>query len=405
MIDILKIRSQFPILNQKVNSNNLVYFDNAATSQKPISVIDSISNFYKTTNSNIHRGVHTLSRNATEQFELARKVIANHFQVKNEQQIIFTSGATDSINVVAQGLSKYYLKKGDEIILSTYEHHSNILPWQLWAQANEGRLKIIPLLDNHSLNYDSIESLITEKTKLIAITHVSNTLGLITNMNKVIAISKKYNLPILLDACQSVPHMPIDLAKLKVDFFVCGAHKLYGPTGIGLLYLSEKWLNELPISKSGGGTIKTVSFEKTTYADGALKFEPGTPNISGAIGFSQAVKFMDEIGMQTIFDYEQELVNYAHDKLKDIPEVIVYGESNHKAGVISFNIKNHHPFDVGTLLDKYGIAVRTGHHCTQPLMMQLNIKGTIRISFAIYNTKQEIDFFIDKLKRVLLMLM
>ncbi len=404
MVDSLNIRNQFPILNQKVNKADLVYFDNGATSQKPLSVIDSISEYYKTSNSNIHRGVHSLSRKATEQFEAARKVIANHFNVANEQQIIFTAGTTDSINMVAQGLSKNYLKPGDEIILSTYEHHSNILPWQLWAQENGGKLNVIPLLENQTLDYGAIERLITNKTKLIAITHVSNTLGLITDIERIKHIAKKHNLAILLDGAQSAPHMAIDLQKLDVDFFVCSAHKMYGPTGIGLLYLSEKWLNTLPLSKTGGGTIKTVTFKKTEYAEGALRFEPGTPHIAGAIAFARAINFINEVGIQTIFNHEEELVQYAQKKLIEIPEVIVYGQSAHKAGVISFNVVNQHPFDVGTLLDKYGIAVRTGHHCTQPLMQQLNIQGTIRISFAVYNTMQEIDFFIEKLRKVISML-
>jgi cysteine desulfurase/selenocysteine lyase len=404
MMDLIKIREQFPILNQKINNCDLIYFDNAATSQKPISVIESISDFYKKNNSNIHRGVHSLSRSASEQFELARKTVANYFNIDNEQQLIFTAGCTDSINIVAQGLAKFHLQKEDEIILSTYEHHSNILPWQLWAKENKGVLKIIPLLANQNLNYDSIEKLITHKTKLIAITHVSNTLGLITDIERIISIAKKHQLPILLDGAQSAPHMPLDLKKLDVDFFVCSAHKLYGPTGVGLLYLSQKWLDKLPVSKTGGGIIKSVSFENTEYADGALRFEPGTPNISGVIGFSNAIKFINNIGITTIFEFEKKLVQYAQKKLREIPEIIMYGESDEKAGVISFNVKNHHPFDIGTLLDNYGIAVRTGHHCTQPLMQDLKIQGTVRISFAIYNTIEEINYFIEKLKKVIKML-
>ena len=404
MIEQNKIREQFPILNQKINGYDLVYFDNGATSQKPLTVIESISNYYKHSNSNIHRGVHTLSRTATELFEKSRKTIADHFNVKNDQQIIFTAGTTDSINLVANGLAKNYLKGGDEIILSTYEHHSNILPWQLWAQENGGTLKVIPLLANQNLDYATLEKLISDKTKLIAITQVSNTLGLITDVEKVKLLAQKNNIPILLDGAQSAPHMAIDLQKLDVDFFVCSAHKMYGPTGIGLLYLSEKWLKELPVSKPGGGTIKTVTFEKTEYADGSLRFEPGTPHIAGAIGFAAAIDFINEVGISTIFDHENELVQYAQLQMSEIPEIIIYGKSDHKAGVISFNVSGQHPFDVGTLLDKYGIAVRTGHHCTQPLMQCLNIQGTVRISFAIYNTKEEIDFFIEKLKKVITML-
>jgi cysteine desulfurase / selenocysteine lyase len=404
VLDLKNIRAQFPILQQKVNGNDLIYFDNGATTQKPLRVIERISDFYKTSNSNIHRGVHTLSRKATDQFEEARKIVAKHFNIVNAQQLIFTAGTTDGINIVAEGLAKNYLQKGDEIILSTYEHHSNILPWQLWAQENGGTLKVIPLKANQSLNYEAFEKLVTDKTKLIAITQVSNTLGLITDLDKIKQNAGKRNIPILVDGAQAVPHMPVDLQKLNVDFYVFGAHKVYGPTGTGILYLSEKWLRDLRLARAGGGTIKTVSFEKTEYVEGALRFEPGTPNIADVIGFAEAIRFVDELGMQTIFDYEHELVQYAQKLLKQIPEVILYGENDHKAGVISFSVKGQHPFDVGTLLDKYGIAVRTGHHCTQPLMQILGVPGTIRISFAVYNTKEEIDFFSEKLKKVITML-
>jgi cysteine desulfurase/selenocysteine lyase len=403
-LDAELIRTQFPILQQTVNNYPLIYFDNGATTQKPLRVIDCISDFYKTSNANIHRGVHTLSRKATEQFEQARKTIAAHFNITNEQQLIFTAGTTDSINIVAQGLAKSYLQKGDEIILSAYEHHSNILPWQLWAQANGGTLKVIPLADNESLDYNAIENLISDRTKLIAIAHVSNTLGVITDLEKIKAIALRHKLPVLVDGAQSAPHMPVDLQQLDVDFFVCSAHKIYGPTGIGMLYMSEKWLDTLPVSRPGGGTIKTVTFEKTEYAEGALRFEPGTPDISGAIGFAEAIRFINDMGMPAVFEHEHALVQHAQKQLLSIPEVVVYGKSENKAGVISFNVKGQHPFDVGTLLDKYGIAVRTGHHCTQPLMQCLNIQGTVRISFAIYNTRQEIDFFIEKLKKVIKML-
>lgn len=381
-----------------------MYFDNGATSQKPQRVIDAISNYYQNHNANIHRGVHTLSREATEAFEAARKNIATFFNVQNEQQIIFTAGTTDSINLVAQGLAKNYLQKGDEIILATYEHHSNILPWQLWAQVRGGKLKVIPLKENQQLNYEALEQLISDKTKLIAVTHVSNTLGLITDLKRIKLLCTQHTIPLLVDGAQSAPHMRIDLKALDPDFFVCSAHKMYGPTGIGLLYLSEKWLQELSVSKPGGGTIKTVSFEKTEYAEGALRFEPGTPHIAGAIGFSEAVSFMHEIGMEALHQHENELVQYAQTLLRQLPDITLYGDAAEKAGVISFNVKGQHPFDVGTLLDQYGIAVRTGHHCTQPLMNLLGVSGTVRISFAVYNTKEEIDFFIEKLKKVVNML-
>lgn len=403
-MDTALIRKQFPILDRKVNGAQLVYFDNGATTQKPLRVIDSISDFYKNSNANIHRGVHTLSREATELFEAARHTVARHFKVNNPQQVVFTAGTTDGINLVVNGLSKNYLQEGDEILLAAYEHHSNLLPWQLWAEENKGKIKAIPLLSDQSLDIEAIEGLITAKTKLIAVAHVSNTLGVITDLEKIKSIAQKHGLAVMVDGAQSAPHMPVDLGQAGIDFFVCSAHKMYGPTGIGVLCLSEKWLKELEVSKPGGGTIKTVSFEKTEYAEGALRFEPGTPDISGAVGFAEALRFMEEQGMQAIFDYEHELTQYAQELLKQLPEVEIYGESSHKAGVISFNVKGQHPFDVGTLLDKYGIAVRTGHHCTQPLMACLNVPGTVRISFAVYNTKQEIDFFIEKLKKVITML-
>ncbi|MCA6443478.1 MAG: cysteine desulfurase [Bacteroidetes bacterium] len=404
MLSIQNIKSQFPILNQKINGNPLIYFDNGATVQKPNVVLKAMDDYYTYSNANIHRGVHTLSRKASELYEHSRKTVADFFNVLDPQQIIFTSGTTDSINIIAQGLSKSILKNGDEIVLSQYEHHSNILPWQLWAQENAGILKVIPINQNQELDLEKFEALITPKTKVVAVAHVSNTLGVITDVRKIINLAKKHNLIVVIDGAQSAPHMQIDLQELGADFFVCSAHKMYGPTGVGVLYMNNYWLNNLPINKTGGGTIKTVSFEKTEYAEGALRFEPGTPNIAGVIGFEAAIKFMNEIGMQNIYSHELQLVNYAQQKLRDIDEVILYGTSDEKAGVVSFNLKNQHPFDVGTLLDKYGIAVRTGHHCTQPLMQHLGIQGTVRVSFAVYNTKEEIDFFIEKLKNVIRML-
>lgn len=404
MSDIQNIKSQFPILNQKINGNPFIYFDNGATVQKPKAVLKALDDYYTYSNANIHRGVHALSRKASELYEDSRKTVANFFNVLDPQQIIFTSGTTDSINIVAQGLAKSILKNGDEIILSQYEHHSNILPWQLWSQENNGTLKVIPLNQNQELDLEKFEALITPKTKVISIAHVSNTLGVITDIQKIVNVAKKHNLVVVLDGAQSAPHMQVDLQELGADFFVCSAHKMYGPTGVGVLYMNDYWLNNFPISKTGGGTIKTVSFEKTEYAEGALRFEPGTPNIAGVIGFAAAIDFMNEIGLSNIYNHELELVNYAQQKLKEIDEVILYGVSNRKAGVISFSIKNQHPFDVGTLLDKYGIAVRTGHHCTQPLMQHLGIQGTVRVSFAVYNTKGEIDFFIGKLLKVIKML-
>jgi cysteine desulfurase/selenocysteine lyase len=398
-----ELRKDFPILGRKINNFPLIYFDNGATTQKPVQVIQAISDYYLNYNANIHRGVHTLSREATELFEQSRKEVAKFFST-SDQQIVFTAGTSDSINLVVQGLSKSVLKNGDEIILSAYEHHSNILPWQIWAEQNNGRLKVIPLKEDHSLDLDKLETLVTEKTKVLSIAHVSNTLGLISDMEKIKAFVKKHRLILLVDGAQSAPHMKVDLTALDPDFFVCSAHKIYGPTGTGILYMSKKWMQELAVTKPGGGTIKTVSFSKTEYAEGPLRFEPGTPNIEGVIGFAAALKYLSRFGMEAIGKHESELVNYAHDKLQEIPEAMVYGKSKSKAAVISFNIKNAHPFDVGTLLDKYGIAVRTGHHCTQPLMELLCVPGTVRVSFGLYNTKEEIDFFAEKLKKVIGML-
>lgn len=404
MFSAENIRSQFPILDQQINGHQLVYFDNGATTQKPLRVIDRISDFYKTSNANIHRGVHTLSRRATEQFEQARAIAAAHFGVANQQQIVFTSGTTDGINIVALGLAKGYLRPGDEVLVATSEHHSNLLPWQLWAQEHQGSIKPIPLLADQSLDYTALERLIGPKTRLIAVAQVSNTLGTIADVAAIIRLARQHQVAVLVDGAQSAPHMDVNLQKLDPDFFVCSAHKIYGPTGVGLIYLSPRWLVELPVARPGGGTIKTVSFDHTEYAEGALRFEPGTPDIAGVIGFAEALRFADELGMDAIFAWESQLVQHAQQALKGMPEVLIYGESNHKAGVISFNVKGQHPFDVGTLLDKYGIAVRTGHHCTQPLMSCLNVPGTVRISFAAYNTLQEVDYFIEKLKKVITML-
>jgi cysteine desulfurase/selenocysteine lyase len=404
VIDVGDIRKEFPILERKINGARLVYFDNAATTQKPNEVIESISEFYRTSNSNIHRGVHTLSRIATEQYEAARETVASHFNVKDEQQVVFTAGTTDSINIVAQGLASSFLKKGDEILLSSYEHHSNILPWQLWADSNGGKLKVIPLGADHSLDVSQVENLISDRTKLIAIAHVSNTLGVVTDIKRIIGLAKKKGIAVLVDGAQAAPHMPVDLSELDPDFYTCSAHKIYGPTGSGMLYLSAKWLKDLQLARSGGGTIRTVSFEKTEYADGALRFEPGTPNVAGAISFARALDFVNGIGMEKIYAHENDLIQYLQTKMGDLPEVEMYGAHAAKAAVLSFNVKGHHPFDVGTLLDKYGIAVRTGHHCTQPLMDCLKIQGTVRASFAIYNTKEEIDFFVEKLKKTITML-
>ena len=402
MINIQDIRKDFPILNRQVNKQNLIYFDNGASTQKPASVIRAITDLYTGYYANIHRGVHTLSRECTEAFEAARKTIAS-FIGAHEQELIFTSGTTDAINLVASGIN---LSKDDEILISHLEHHSNILPWQLQCEKKQAVLKVIPIEGNGKLQTDLIQSLLSEKTKIVAITQVSNTLGVINPVEEIIKNIRKFNpnILILIDGAQSVPHLKIDVKDMDCDFFVFSGHKIYGPTGIGALYAKKERMEQLQLSRSGGGTIREVSFDKTVYVEGALRFEPGTPNIEGAIGLAEAIKYVEQIGMEQIAEHEHQLLIYAQDQLRNFPEIQIYADHSDKAAVISFNLKGQHPFDVGTLLDKYGIAVRTGHHCTQPLMSFLNIPGTVRASFALYNTKEEVDMFISSMKKVIKLL-
>jgi len=402
VFDVENIRAQFPILNRKVNGQALVYFDNGATTQKPKRVIDGIVNYYSNHNANIHRGVHTLSREATDMFEEARRIISS-FIGATEQEIIFTAGTTDAINIVASGLS---LAKGSEIVISHLEHHSNILPWQLWCEKNNGHLKVIPVQNDGMLQWQNLDQFVNDKTAVLAITHVSNTLGVINPIKEIIQEARKINptIQVLVDGAQSIPHLSVNVAELDCDYYVFSGHKLYAPTGTGVLFAKANRMNALQLSRTGGGTIKTVSFDKTEYVDGPLRFEPGTPNMEGVIGLAEAIRFVSEIGIDSIANYEHELLIYAQTKLSQIPEVEIYANHLSKAAVISFNVKGQHPFDVGTLLDKYGIAVRTGHHCTQPLMAFYNIPGTIRASFALYNTKGEIDVFINALIKSIKML-
>jgi cysteine desulfurase/selenocysteine lyase len=402
VFDVENIRAQFPILNRKVNGQALVYFDNGATTQKPKRVIDGIVNYYSNHNANIHRGVHTLSREATDMFEEARRIISS-FIGATEQEIIFTAGTTDAINIVASGLS---LAKGSEIVISHLEHHSNILPWQLWCEKNNGHLKVIPVQNDGMLQWQNLDQFVNDKTAVLAITHVSNTLGVINPIKEIIQEARKINptIQVLVDGAQSIPHLSVNVAELDCDYYVFSGHKLYAPTGTGVLFAKANRMNALQLSRTGGGTIKTVSFDKTEYVDGPLRFEPGTPNMEGVIGLAEAIRFVSEIGIDSIANYEHELLIYAQTKLSQIPEVEIYANHLSKAAVISFNVKGQHPFDVGTLLDKYGIAVRTGHHCTQTLMAFYNIPGTIRASFALYNTKGEIDVFINALIKSIKML-
>jgi cysteine desulfurase/selenocysteine lyase len=403
--NVEKVRADFPILKVHVNNKPLVYFDNGATAQKPTQVIDAIAKYYYEENSNIHRGVHTLSQKATTHYELARTTVQKHLNAADVNEIIFTRGTTESINLVAHCFGKLFIKAGDEIILSEMEHHSNILPWQVLCEERGAVLKVIPVTENGELNLEEYKKLLSDKTKLIAVTHVSNTLGVVNDVKEIIAAAKQKNIPVLLDGAQAIPHMVVDVQELDCDFYCFSGHKIYAPTGIGVLYAKAKWVEKFEPYQTGGGTIKTVTFEKTVYVDGPLKFEAGTPNIEGAIGLAAALNYLNEIGLDTIAAYENELVHYATEKLKQLPGVKIYGDVKDKAAVISFNVNNAHPFDVGTLLDKQGVAVRTGHHCNQPLMQCFNIPGTVRASFAFYNTTHEIDVFISALEKAIKMLL
>jgi cysteine desulfurase/selenocysteine lyase len=402
-LNIEEIREQFPILNLSVNGKPLIYFDNGATVQKPKLVIDAISDYYANVNANIHRGVHSLSQMATARYDKARQFIADFINAELAEEVVFTKGTTDSINLIAY-CSEKFISENDEIIISEMEHHSNILPWQVLCEKKKAKLKVIPVNDIGELIIDDFNNLLSDKTKLIAITHISNTLGTINPVKEIISIAHKNNIPVLIDGAQSIPHLKVDVRDLDADFYVFSGHKVYAPTGIGICYAKKKWWDQFSPYQTGGGTIKTVSFEKTEYAEAPHKFEAGTPNIEGAIVLAEALKFVSAIGIEEIHQHENDLLKYANEKLKDFPEVRIIGEAENKAGVISFIVDGAHPFDVGTILDKQGVAVRTGHHCTQPLMKKFGVPGTIRISFAIYNTKQEIDIFIFALQKAIKML-
>tara|TARA_B100000902_G_scaffold398522_1_gene465587 strand:- start:8650 stop:9864 length:1215 start_codon:yes stop_codon:yes gene_type:complete len=403
MFDISKIRSQFPILQRKINDKKLVYFDNGASTQKLQSVIDTVSNYYKEENSNVHRGVHFLSGLATDKFEESRDVIREFLGAKHTHEIIFTKGTTDSINLVANGF-RSLLKKGDEIIISELEHHSNIVPWQMCCEYSGAVLKIIPLKDNGELEINEFESLLSKKTKLVAISHVSNSLGTINPIKEFIEKSHKVGAKVLIDGAQAASHISLNMQELDVDMYCFSAHKMYGPTGVGVLYGKEDILNEIPPYQGGGEMIKDVSFEKTTYACLPHKFEAGTPNIAGVIAFKSAIDFISDLGLNTIYEHENYLLDYATKEILKIEGIKIYGTSESKSGIISFNIDGIHPYDIGVLLDKMGIAIRTGNHCTQPIMERFNIPGTARISLAIYNTKEEIDVCMAAIKKAKQML-
>ena len=401
--NIETIRDDFPILNTSVNGNKLIYLDNAATSQTPNCVINSISDYYKNLNSNIHRGVHSLSQMATEKYEDTRKKFKSHFNAKSSKEIIFTSGTTHSINLISSGFSKF-LNEGDEIIVSHLEHHSNIVPWQMLCEKTGAKMLVIPMNDKGELDLNKFSKILSKRTKVVFVNHVSNALGTVNDIEKIINLSHNVGASVLIDGAQAVPHFKVDVSKLDVDFYVCSAHKFCGPTGVGILYGKKEWLEKLPPYQGGGEMIDEVSFEKTTYSDLPNKFEPGTPNIAGVIASGIALDYINNIGLEEIKEYEDYLLDYATKKLLEINGLKIYGESKNKTSVISFNIGDIHPYDIGSLIDNLGIAVRTGHHCAQPIMDYFKIPGTIRVSFCFYNTTDEIDSLVSALKKASRML-
>lgn len=403
MFDIQKIRADFPILSQKVNGKPLVYFDNGATSQKPQVVIDAISKYYTEINANIHRGVHTLSQLATDAYEVSRNTIQKHINAKHIHEIIFTSGTTFGINLVAHGFGSL-LKAGDEVMVSALEHHSNIVPWQFLCEKTGAKLVVIPMNQKGELIMSEFDKLLSDKTKIVAVNHISNALGTVNPIEYIIKKAHQVGAAVLIDGAQATPHLKPDVQALNCDFYVFSGHKICAPTGVGILYGKEEWLRKLPPYQGGGEMIAEVTFEKTTYADLPHKFEAGTPNISGGIVLGTALDYMNSIGFENIASYEQELLEYGTKRLLEIEGLTIYGTSENKASVISFNIEGIHPYDIGTIIDKLGIAVRTGHHCAQPIMSFFNIPGTIRASFAFYNTKEEIDTFVEAVKKAQMML-
>lgn len=397
-------RNDFPILEQSVYNKPLVYLDNAATTQKPTVVIEAISRYYETINSNIHRGVHCLSQQATEEFELARRAVASFIHAEHDYEVIFTRGATESINLVAASFGRTYIHPGDEIIISGMEHHSNIVPWQFLGEDRGAVLKVLPFRDNGELCLEQLEGMITDKTRIIAITHVSNTLGSVNPIGEIVRIAHKHDVPVMVDGAQAVAHCTVDVQALDCDFYCFSGHKMYAPMGIGVVYGKECWLREMKPYQGGGEMISTVTFEKTTYNDLPFKFEAGTPAVGDVIGLRKAIEYLRQTGMDCIAAHEEELLQYATRRLLEIEGLRIYGTASHKAAVISFLVGNIHPYDMGVLLDRQGIAVRTGHHCTQPIMDHYGIPGTVRASFALYNTREEIDRLEEAVRKAKAML-
>jgi len=403
MLDIQKIRADFPILSQTVNGKPLVYFDNGATSQKPQVVIDAEVKYYQEINANIHRGVHTLSQLATDAYEISRGKVKEHINAKFAHEVLFTSGTTFGINLVANGFASI-LKPGDEILVSSLEHHSNIVPWQMLCEKTGAVLKVIPIDENGELIIEAFDALLSEKTKVVTLNHISNALGIINPIKYIIDKAHTVGAAVLIDGAQAVPHLKPDVQELDCDFYAFSGHKMCGPTGTGILYGKEEWLNKLPPYQGGGEMIKEVTFEKTTYADLPHKFEAGTPNIAGGIVLGTAIDYLNNIGFENIQQYENELLDHATKRLLEIEGLRIYGTGKNKASVVSFNIDGIHPYDIGSIIDKLGIAVRTGHHCAQPIMSFFCIPGTIRASFSFYNTKEEIDIMVEAVKKAKTML-
>jgi len=402
--ELLNIRADFPILSEKIYNKDLIYFDNGATTQKPRAVVEKIEEGYYHLNANIHRGVHYLSQKATEAHEAARITVAEFLKAGKHEEIIFTRGTTEAINLVATSFGEAFCKTGDEVVVSVMEHHSNIVPWQMLCERKGMTLRVIPMNEKGELDVEAFKTLLNERTKIVSIAHVSNVLGTINPVAEVIRIAHQNNVPVLVDGAQSVPHIAVDVVELDADFYVFSGHKIYGPTGIGALYGKEKWLNAMPPYQGGGEMIATVTFEKTTYNELPFKFEAGTPDYIGSTALAEALRYVEAFGMDKIAAHEHDLLVYGTERLMEIEGMRIIGTADQKSSVISFLVGNIHPYDIGMLLDKLGIAVRTGHHCAQPLIDSLGIPGTVRASFAFYNTKEEIDVFVTALKRVVTML-
>lgn len=398
--DVQAIRKDFPTLQQEVYGKQLVYFDNAATSQKPQMVIDRMALYYEKENSNIHRGVHYLSQHATDAYEGARMKAQSLINAEHLHEVIYTKGTTESINLVASSFGRKYIQEGDEIVISSLEHHSNIVPWQLLCEQTGAKLMVIPINEAGELDMDAYELMLNERTKMVAVVHVSNSLGTINPVKEIIQLAHNRDIPVLLDGAQAMPHMKVDVRELDCDFYAFSGHKMFSPTGIGILYGKEKWLEEMPPYMGGGDMIKVVRFDKSTYSDLPHKFEAGTPNIAGGIGLGAGIDYIQQIGYEAIGSWENELLQYGHEVMKEIEDIRFIGTAAKKASVISFLIGDIHPYDAGTILDRMGIAIRTGHHCTQPLMHRLGVPGTMRASFAFYNTKEEIDKMVEAILRV-----